>query len=51
MAGSLLIATLAGPSAAAGQNLIEVRGADTRYRYADCRFGSALRTSSGLDGW
>ena len=35
MAGSLLIATLAGPSAAAGQNLIEVRGADTKYRYAD----------------
>lgn len=34
--GGLAIATmLAGPSTAAGQNAIEVRGADTEYRYAD----------------
>ena len=34
--GGLVIATLlAGPSIAAAQNVIEVRGADTKYRYAD----------------
>ena len=30
-----LATVLAGPSIAAAQNVIEVRGADTKYRYAD----------------